>query len=63
MSDGQRLRKPRSIEFMLRGYELSDALVILERWDSLSEQERRDLGFMESERLILLQNIIVQGSA
>jgi hypothetical protein len=43
------IRKPRPIEFMLRGYELSDTLRILDNWDALSEEEKRALGFTEAE--------------
>lgn len=39
------LPKPRPIEFLMRGFDLADALSILDRWDSLSEAERAALGF------------------
>jgi len=40
-------KKPRPIEFMLRGIDVADALAILERWDSLSPEEREALGFKD----------------
>ena len=46
---GRMIRKPRPIEFMLRGYPLSDTLAILGQWDALSDSEKRELGFMDEE--------------
>ena len=43
------MKKPRPIEFLIRGYDLADALVILERWDSLTSAELAELGFISSE--------------
>lgn len=40
--------KPRPVEFMVRGYDLADALAIIERWDDLSIAEREALGFRYS---------------
>jgi hypothetical protein len=42
------VKKPRPIEFMLRGYELADTLAILDRWEALSEDEKRALGFTDA---------------
>jgi hypothetical protein len=44
-----KLPKPRPIEFLVRGYDLADALAILERWDSLTVAELAELGFSSSE--------------
>jgi hypothetical protein len=38
-----RIAKPRPVAFLMRGYDLADALKILERWDTLSEAARSDL--------------------
>jgi hypothetical protein len=36
---------PRLTEFMLRGYDLADALDITRQWDSLTDADRVKLGF------------------
>ena len=43
------MRKPRPVEFMVRGYTLADALAILERWESLSASEIEALDFTASQ--------------
>src|SRR5215831_8560703 len=39
--------RPRPIEFMKRGYGVSEMVQILERWATLTDQEKIDLGFIE----------------
>lgn len=34
------IKPPRPIEFMVRGYNLIDALAIIQRWDELTPVER-----------------------
>lgn len=36
--------KPRTVEFMLAGYDLADALAILARWETLTDAQVRTLG-------------------
>lgn len=37
------MTKPRPIEFLLRGYELAECLELIDRWDHLTDAERRHI--------------------
>jgi hypothetical protein len=41
-------KKPRPIEFMVRGFTLAQMYEILGQWNSLTDQELQALGFMDS---------------
>lgn len=40
-------RKPRPIEFMLRGHDVATALAALAEWESLTDAEVEALGFSD----------------
>ena len=40
------LPKPRPIAFMAAGYDLADALAILEKWDSMDDSQIAALGLL-----------------
>jgi hypothetical protein len=41
----EKKEKPRPIQFMLRGFSVAQMLEILEAWDTLTEDEIKELGF------------------
>ena len=44
-------RKPKLIEFMFRGIPARDAVDIRARWETLTEADLRELGFIEDAPL------------